>query len=242
MQTMNLRVWDKPRPKNVYAIGGDPAEGLAHGDDSVIQVIDCENGWQVAELQGKIEPFAFAEHAFMLGTWYNNALVGIESNKDGGANRVLQELKYPNIYKDVKDVGETYDKYTEKLGININLHNRHKLVAQSRHMMEEDLAKPHSKELVSQFEIFVLRNLKYEAIPGGHDDLVMAWVIACEMMRIACERKASYESDLEPLWEGRSLDEEFEDSDVGLIDRHVAQAKSKQIDQHSYSSTTESLV
>lgn len=240
---MQLRIWYKPKEDHVYAIGGDPAEGLAHGDDSVLQVIDCTNGVQVAEIQGKIEPFAFAEHAYMLGAWYNYALIGIESNKDGGANRLLAKLEYPNIYKEIKDDGKTYDRFTEHLGININIRNRHKLVAQARHMMEDGDAVTKSKELVSQFEIFVLQNLKYSAIPGGHDDLVMAWVITCEMMRVACERMASSELDLEPLWEGRSLDDEdIEDTDVGIIDRHVNQIRSKEIKENLYPSTSESLI
>jgi len=241
---MTLRIWDKPRKNKTYAIGGDPAEGLAHGDDSVLEVVDCDNGWQVAELQGKIEPFAFAEHAYMLGMWYNTALVGIESNKDGGANRALLELQYPNIYYEQKDTGEPYDKHTMKMGININLHNRHRLVAQCRHMMEERLAKCHSRELVAQFEIFVLRNLKYEAIPGGKDDLVMAWVICCEMMRVACERKASLESTLAPMFDGRPIDlESEEDLDVGLIDRHIDQARKKEVRiNEDYSSTVESMI
>ena len=110
-------------------------------------------------------------------------------------------------------------------------------------MMQDGDAITKSKELVSQFEIFVLQNLKYAAIPGGHDDLVMCWVITCEMMRIACERMASSELDLEPLWEGRSLDDEdIEDTDVGIIDRHVGQIRSKEIKEHLYSSTSESLI
>ncbi len=239
---MQFRVWDKPRAGKVYAIGGDPAEGLDHGDDSVLQVIDCNNGWQVAEIQGKIDPFEFAEQAYTLGTWYNNALVGIESNKDGGANRLLDKLQYPNIYKYIKDDGRSYDSFTEQLGININVSNRHKLVAQARHMMEDDIVRTSSKELVAQFEIFVLRNMKFQAIPGGHDDLVMAWVIACEMMKVACERMASTNRELEPLWEGRSLGDDVEDTDVGIIDKHVTQARSKQIPEHTYSSTNDSLI
>ena len=35
----DLRIWSKPVPAETYVIGGDPAEGLDHGDDSVLEVI-----------------------------------------------------------------------------------------------------------------------------------------------------------------------------------------------------------
>ena len=173
-----LRIYEDSISPYEYVIGGDPAEGLAHGDDSVLQVFCLDTGFQCAELQGKVDPFSFAELAYMLGRLYNNALIGIESNKDGGANRLLHELDYPYIYKEMLDKGKSYDQHTDKLGININIRNRHKLVAQARHYMSDNSVALRSRLLHAQMEIFVLRNTKFEAIPGGHDALVMAYVIS----------------------------------------------------------------
>ena len=52
-----LRIWAKPVPSETYVIGGDPAEGLEHGDDSVLEVLAGSTCEQVAELQGKVDPF-----------------------------------------------------------------------------------------------------------------------------------------------------------------------------------------
>ena len=44
----DLRIWSKPVPAETYVIGGDPAEGLDHGDASVLEVIVGSTGEQVA--------------------------------------------------------------------------------------------------------------------------------------------------------------------------------------------------
>ena len=44
----DLRIWEKPIPSETYVIGGDPAEGLEHGDDSVLEVIVGSTGEQAA--------------------------------------------------------------------------------------------------------------------------------------------------------------------------------------------------
>ena len=242
-----LRIWTKPVPSESYVIGGDPAEGLDHGDDSVLEVLAGSTGEQVAELQGKVDPFTFGELASMLGTYYNDALIGIENNKDGGANSTLHELGYRKIYFEQKDLGEPYDKHTIKLGINTNIRNRHRLISQARRWMEDRSAIPVSKHLVAQFEIFVLRSTKFEAIPGGHDDLVMAWVIAIEMLRVHLMMSDAKNTELKPLWNGKevsdNLGDEFDIEPVNIIDKHVEQARKKELDQrHDYGATVEAMV
>jgi hypothetical protein len=208
----DLRVWVKPEPGFIYAIGGDPAEGLEHGDDSVLEVFNATTGGQCAELQGKIEPFAFAEIAFMLGTWYNHALIGIEANKDGGANRELLALGYRNIYFEQVDTGQGWDKATPRLGINVNLLSRHRLIAQARRWLEEKVLFIYSRYLIEQMETFVLRDAKYQAIPGGHDDLVMAFVILVDMLRITTMGGAH--QDLPALVNGEPVAPAMEDPDL----------------------------
>lgn len=243
----DLRIWSKPIPSESYVIGGDPAEGLEHGDDSVLEVLSGSTGEQVAELQGKVDPFTFGELAAMLGTYYNNALIGIENNKDGGANRVLHEMGYTNIYFEQKDMGEPYDKHTIKLGINTNIRNRHRLISQARRWMEDRSAIPVSKHLVGQFETFVLRSTKFEAIPGGHDDLVMAWVIAIEMLRVHLVMDEAKHTELKPLWNGVEVSDgfgdEFDAEPTNIIDKHVEQARRKELDERpDYAATVEAMV
>ena len=183
--SIEQRVWEQPIPNEVYVIGGDVAEGVERGDDSVLEGIKMSTGEQVFEVQGKIDPLTFGEISYQYGTWYNNALLGIENNKDGGANGMLHKLGYSNVYFQKNNTGEAFDKQTAKLGFNTNLKTRHEIIANGRKFMEDGSVTVRSQHLLSQFEIFALNSAgtKFEALSGGHDDLVMAWLIACEMFR-----------------------------------------------------------
>ncbi len=45
---MSVEVWRPPESMSAYVMGVDTAEGLGHGDYSVIQVLDIGSGEQVA--------------------------------------------------------------------------------------------------------------------------------------------------------------------------------------------------
>lgn len=201
----DLRVWQNPLPNSTYVVGGDPAEGLAHGDDAVLEVICCETGEQVCELQGKVDPISFGELSYMLGTWYNHALVGLENNKDGGANQTLFNLGYRHIYFQQTQTGKPYRDATQKLGWNTNLRTRPILVAQARRYIEDESVKIRSRPLLSQFETFALEGTKFQAIRGGHDDLVMAYLIAIEMMRVQLMVYEMKSNSLNPIINGEEL-------------------------------------
>ena len=205
MPSSDLKVWKEPIPGNTYVIGADPAEGLRHGDDSAACVLDCTSGEQVAELQGKIEPFSFAEQLYALGLFYDTALIAIESNRDGGANKVLFELEYKNIYYEMKETGLPYQKPTAKLGYNMNVRTRGILVPQARKYLEDESIVVRSDALLAQFETFILEDNKFQAIAQGFDDLVMAFCIACEMFRVQLLRGSVANNSLKPLWNGKEV-------------------------------------
>lgn len=213
----DLRIWEEPVKGELYGLGADPSEGLQHGDDATGQVIRVSTGDQVAELQGKIEPFALAEHLFAIGTWYNEALIGIENNRDGGANRALFEMGYKNIYFEMKEIGLPYQKPTAKLGYNMNARTRAMLVAQARKFMMDASVNVRSLQLVSQFETFALESEKFQAITNAMDDLVMGWMIACEMFRLQLLRMEVSRNDLNPMWNGEEITEHGEE-DFEIID------------------------
>lgn len=217
-----IRIWERPIEGEIYAIGGDPAEGLTRGDDSVYEVIRCATGDQVAEVQGKIPPKIFGELGATLSQYYNNALIAIENNKDGGANQFLYDAGCRNIYFQRDVTARAYDKITDKLGYNMNLRTRPILVAQARSWMEDGSAIPRSQRLLSQFEIFVHRLGRFEALPGGHDDLVMAWLLAVEMTRVALISVDGTQNNLNPLYNEEEIDldgtEDVDEWERGIVD------------------------
>jgi hypothetical protein len=215
---------------------------LQHGDDSAAQILRCSTGEQVAELQGKIEPFAFAEECFGMGSYYNNALIGIENNRDGGANKVLFELGYKNIYFEMKEVGLPYQKPTAKLGYNMNARTRAMLVALARKYMEDGSLHIRSQWLLTQMETFALEGEKFQAIANAFDDLIMAMLIACEMMRVQLLRGAVSSNNLKPLWNGEEVEKGIEDLDEALsIDPNKTRVQ-RLIDSKTKSNYQQSIV
>ena len=97
-----LSVWERPQPNGVYVVGADVAEGLDHGDFSSAHVIDARNLRLVAHWHGKVDADLFGEAVLNgLGRWYNNALVGVESNNHGLTTlKFLQRTRYRNIYRE----------------------------------------------------------------------------------------------------------------------------------------------
>jgi hypothetical protein len=242
--SIEQRVWEQPIPNEVYVIGGDVAEGVERGDDSVLEGIKMSTGEQVFEVQGKIDPLTFGEISYQYGRWYNNALLGIENNKDGGANGMLHKLGYSNVYFQKNNTGEAFDKQTAKLGFNTNLKTRHEIIANGRKFMEDGSVTVRSQHLLSQFEIFALNSAgtKFEALSGGHDDLVMAWLIACEMFRTQLLIEESKDAVLLPYIDGEPFDPDLSEENLTREERIIERALKQQVVGESLASTVGSLV
>jgi len=81
-----VHIYALPIPRRVYVIGADPAEGLAHGDDSALSVVDAETGEEVAAACGKWEPKAvFPSLIQEFSVLYNHAPCLVERNNHGHA-------------------------------------------------------------------------------------------------------------------------------------------------------------
>ena len=97
---MSLEVWEPPESRSAYVMGVDTAEGLGHGDYSVIQVLIVGTGNQSAIWHGHIAPDLLAEEVLSLGMWYRNALCCVESNNHGLTTITeLRHLGYPNLFR-----------------------------------------------------------------------------------------------------------------------------------------------
>lgn len=96
-----LRIWEFPdTTRGKYVIGADPSQGLEHGDYASVHVINARTYRVVAVWHGHIDPDLLATELLdRLGRWYNNALVGVESNNHGLTTlKFLQKKKYHPIY------------------------------------------------------------------------------------------------------------------------------------------------
>ncbi len=160
-----------------YVIGADTA---GDGSDScAAQVIDNSSGEQVAVLwKRKLDEDEFARQLYCLGRYYNDALIGVETNFSTYPARELERLRYPRQY-----VRETVDNFTHKLthsyGFRTDSKTRPLLVAGLVRYVREHPEDVNHDATIHEMLTFV-RNSKWraEAEAGAHDDLVMALGIA----------------------------------------------------------------
>lgn len=184
-----LKIWELPQPFNSYVIGGDTAEGLADGDNSVLIVLDNFSGKTVAKISVKISPDQLVPIAYALGTWYNNAYMGIESNMDGlWVNTELFKLGYPNLYFR-EAIDDITNRVSSKLGFKTTGNaggTRNYILAGLQKMLYTYTDIWTNKDFLEECLTFVRdeRGIP-SAMSSKHDDEIMATAIGYEIRRNA---------------------------------------------------------
>lgn len=174
----SFEIFEKPERSQKYIIGGDTAEGLAHGDKQVLYVLKHKTEECVAVYRSNIPPDEFIGVAFAVGKFYNWALVAIESNKDGlWVNDGLDKIGYINLYyrKVFDDITKNVTKF---FGWKTTSATRpFALAALKAVFLRKNQGFPMA--ILSEMVTF-LRNAKGrpEALAGKHDDCIMAASIA----------------------------------------------------------------
>lgn len=174
-----LEVWKTP--KRDHYIGADVAKGLVTGDASAAPVWDDDYNLN-ALWHGRIDPDLFADQLYMLGTWYNEALLAVEENNHGLS--VLNKLKmdYNNLYyrtshnkltdESKKELGWYTSEQTKKLAID----NLARLIREKKLGIK-------SKRFIQECMTYVIEDDgKTNAQTGSHDDVVMSAAIILYVM------------------------------------------------------------
>jgi hypothetical protein len=209
----NLRIYELPNKRCSYVIGGDTAKGTVTSDNSCLQVINRHTGDLVATLYGKVRPEDLAYEAARLGYYYNQALVGVEVNRDGiTTNEILyRELRYPRLFKR-RVIDSTNKKQIEKLGFYTSEKSRSLIINELARWIKDGEFAIHDQTTLRECMTFVIMdNGKAEAQEGCHDDSVMALAIAIYLYDFAqilpppkteIERNIAktYEQMLTPNW------------------------------------------
>lgn len=177
-----LMIWEKPKPGTHYVIGGDTAEGLAHGDYSVLTVIEALTKQIVAIYRERVPPDEFAEVAYTLGNYYNKGLLAIEMNKDGlWVNNELLSRGYTNLYfkQKLDDVTKKVDKI---FGWRTDRQSRDTMLTELRAI--HNSTKFYHEPLLDEMKSFVRNERgKPEAMLNSHDDVIMATAIAYQVTK-----------------------------------------------------------
>lgn len=178
----DLEIFEMPEKGKFYVVGGDTAEGLAHGDKQVLYVVKHQTEECVAVYRSSVPPDEFATEAYKVGKFFNWALLGVESNKDGlWVNNALDKLGYVNLYyrKSFDDITKTVTKF---FGWKTTSANRSFMLAALKAVfLRKNSGFPLA--ILSEMVTF-LRNAKGkpEALAGKHDDVVMASSIAYSIL------------------------------------------------------------
>lgn len=172
-------VFKEPVKGRKYILGADTGEGLSDGDYSTCAVVDSLTQEPVAFYWAREAPYEFAATVNCIGKWYNNAIVGVETNQNGYYvnDRLVKDFVYPNMY-----IQQIYDNitrtYTKKVGWDQNQKTRKKALIDFKTVFSKT---PfwYFKPLLEEMMTFVMNKRgKFEALPGKHDDLVMCTAIA----------------------------------------------------------------
>lgn len=170
-----VSIYKKSKPGVPYVLGGDTA---GDGSDSfTAHVIDNLTGEQVAAFKNTFDEDLYARQVYCLGQYYNEALVGIETNYSTYPTKELERLGYDNLY-----VRQREDTYTHKkvkaFGFATTPTTRPVILANLIKIVREEGHKIVDVPTLEEMLSFV-RNEKgrMEAAQGAHDDLVMGLAI-----------------------------------------------------------------
>ena len=194
---MSFECWERPNERSGYVIGVDTAEGLGHGDYSVIQVLNVGTGDQAAIWHGHIAPDLLAEEVMAVGTWYNNALCCVESNNHGLTTITeLRHLGYPNMFRK-RQLNNVNNRVGQEYGW--------KTTRTSKPLMIDDLSSAlrnneiciRDRHTIAELRTFV-RNERGGMSGSPYDDRVMSLALANQMRKYAHEPE--YKTEVNDYW------------------------------------------
>lgn len=171
-----IKIYKEPGAGRPYVIGGDTA-----GDGSdwfVGQVLDNITGEQVAVLRHQYDEDTYAKQLYCLGKYYNDALLGVETNYSTYPIKVLNLMGYKNLY--VREVEDDYEgKVKHAFGFQTNRLTRPVILSELIRVAREAISLFNDEDTLLEMLTFVRNDkLRPEAEPGAHDDCVLAMAIA----------------------------------------------------------------
>lgn len=178
-----LRVFEEPKPCHKYIMGVDPAK---FGSDSFsIQVLDVTTFPFVQVAAAKLPDENFQkmpQYLYDWGKWYNSAFLIIENNDGAGtyANTVLHtDYEYENLYfEKTFDTYKNHSKTKVEPGFRTNVKNRALILDTLKLLVDNQKLIINDINTIKEFNTFVLKNNKFQADDGFHDDMIMALCIA----------------------------------------------------------------
>ena len=178
-----LTIWRLPEFGTVYCVGADVAEGLARGDYSSAHVIDAKSGTIVAHWHGHVDPDKFGEEIlYALGFFYNEALIGVESNNHGLTTLTsLNKANYANLYRQ-RRLNQRHAEQTEQLGWRTTTVSKPLAIDELSANLRDGVLDLRCEYTLAELKTFV-RDDNGSTHGSPHDDRVMSLAIANQMLK-----------------------------------------------------------
>ena len=172
----SIDLFELPKDRYPYVLSGDTS---GDGSDYFTgQVLENTTGKQVAKLRKQFDADEYTRQMYCLGMYYNEALIGIETNFDTFPIKKLLELGYKNQF--VREKEDTYTgKHDKAFGFRTDKITRPLILSILQAIVNDHIELINDRETLEEMLVFV-RNEKGrpEAQEGCHDDLIMALAIA----------------------------------------------------------------
>lgn len=180
-----LRIWKFPDfAHGRYVIGADPSQGLEHGDYASVHVINARNHEVVAHWHGHIDPDLLATEVLdPLGRWYNQALIGVESNNHGLTTLKFlhKNCKYHPIYMD-RSVRTKKSYASEALGFRTTQVTKPLMVDELNESIRTEVMDLRCSETIAELRTFT-RDERGRMNGSPFDDRTISLAIANQMLK-----------------------------------------------------------
>ena len=170
-----------PNPDlGTYIVAGDPTKTTV-GDFACIQVINRRTLEQVAEWRARIDPITFADELFMLGKFFNLALVSTEIEGPGYSTiGALLAKNYPRLYQRSRADSIASPSTSSNYGWSTTLQTKNLMIGWVMRFVVDGSITIHSSTLYNEMKEYVrLPSGEYgPSTKDGFDDCVMAFAQA----------------------------------------------------------------
>jgi len=182
----DIRIYKDVDKEDVLQMGVDVSEGIG-GDASVLSVVNCKDGEEIAFWQGQLPPDILVEKALRLINYLNaktkvRMLVVPEINGLGVAFLTHMKKTYSNIYRREVFLKQTKER-KEVLGWKTSTSTKPLLINNHVDLLRNKHLIVHTPELIEQMKTFVYtddaKKSGMGADPGFHDDIVIGHALAC---------------------------------------------------------------
>lgn len=179
----------------VYVVSADIAEGevntFTEGDMTVVHVFDHQSGMQVATHASRMDLHDIALWLYMVGLYYNEALLAPECNDMGVAvvDALHKEYRYRRLYKRRK-LDRIADKVEKKPGWKTDKVTKPALEATFGEALSEGTHGLRDPRTARELSVYVITERgRHEAQHGEHDDRLMSAMIAKRVMETERPRR-----------------------------------------------------